>query len=475
MPFIIPANTLASGGFEVANSCRFNGTSSDYLSKTPSSSGNRKTWTASVWLKGQPSTTTNNIAGQAVYSAGDAATDRTHFYFTNGIFEFRTEISNTQQIITTNQVFTDVSAWYHFVVAVDSTQSTAANRVKIYVNGVQITSFAAAAYLAQDADTYVNHTVLQTVGRASYIANQASGSYWNGYMAEFVLLDGTAATPTSFAEFDEDSNIWKPIKVSGLTPGTNGFYLDFQASGNLGNDAFGGTDLDEYNLTAIDQSTDTCTNNFATIGTLFTPLLPPTYSEGNLQSYSTAAGFYPIPSSIGVANGKWYMELKYTATTANDNTGIGITMDPASGNQTNTDQGGYVFGYSAPDGNLFPYQGNPSGSFASYTVGDIMGIYMDLDNMKLYFSKNGALQSATGKTINVSNTGFYYFCVLDYTNTSNYWTWQWNFGAGCPFAISSGNTDANDYGNFEYSPTITGDGASKDFFALCTKNLAEYG
>ena len=120
-------------------------------------------------------------------------------------------------------------------------------------------------------------------------------------------------------------------------------------------------------------------------------------------------------------------------------------------------------------------------SYSSYMASlegennNIVGIYMDLDNMKLYFSKNGSLQSTTGKTINVSNTGFYYFCVLDYTGTSNFWTWQWNFGAGCPFAISSGNTDANGYGNFEYSPTITGDGASKDFFACNTKNLSEYG
>ena len=230
---ILPANSAASGGFEVANSVRLD--TNAYLHKTPSGSGNRKTWTASVWVKGQPTTTTNNIAGQAVFSAGDSATDRTHFYFTNGIFEFRTEISNTQQIITTNQVFTDPAAWYHIVVAVDSTQSTDTNRVKIYVNGVQITSFAAAAYLAEDADTYVNHTVKQYVGSSSWSA----GSYFNGYMAEFVLLDGTAATPTSFGEFDEDSNIWKPIKVSDLTFGTNGFYLDFQASGNLGNDANG--------------------------------------------------------------------------------------------------------------------------------------------------------------------------------------------------------------------------------------------
>ena len=105
-----------------------------------------------------------------------------------------------------------------------------------------------------------------------------------------------------------------------------------------------------------------------------------------------------------------------------------------------------------------------------------MGIYMDLDNMECYFSKNGSLESATGVTINASRTGFYYFHCIDYTGTSgNRWTFQWNFGGGSIWSVSSGNTDDNGYGNFEYSPNITGDSEAKKFYALNTKNLAEYG
>ena len=268
----------------------------------------------------------------------------------------------------------------------------------------------------------------------------------------------------------------KPIDVSGLTFGNNGFYLDFKDSSALGNDAAGSNNFTVNNLTAIDQTTDTCTNNSATIGTLFTGVNSPSYSEGNLQSYSNAAFTSVIPSSIGLASGKWYAELKYAATTSNDNTGIGIGHDPASANQENTDQGGYSINYYAGSGGYIDLYGSNGGSFGTYTVGDVMGIYMDLDNLKLYFSKNGTLlNSGTGLNITTSTTGFYYFQVVDFTSTSNFWTWQWNFGAGCPFAISSGNTDANGYGNFEYSPTITGDGASKDFFACNTKNLSEFG
>ena len=470
MPFIIPANTLASGGFEVANSCRFNGTSSDYLSKTPSSSGNRKTWTASVWLKGQPSTTTNNIAGQAVYSAGNAATDRTHFYFTNGIFEFRTEISNTQQIITTNQTFTDPAAWYHFVVAVDSTQSTAANRVKIYVNGVQITSFAAAAYLAQDADTYVNHTVLQTVGRASYIANQASGSYWNGYMAEFVLLDGTAATPTAFGEADEDTGIWKPIDVSGLTAGTNGFYLDFKASANLGNDAFGGTDLDEYNLTAVDQSTDTCTNNFATWNPLFRKgTTTPAFTEGNLKSTfdDTGANEFAL-TTFGVSAGKWYAEVKWTANTGTAATATGILDMAYSGTADPNDAVTNAFGYFGSG--TKNVSGTASSYGNSYADGNIVGIAIDMDNNKLYFSKNGTFQNSGDPTTGATGTGAiaivagvtYGIFATDYNDQVA------ELNTGSPAFSGTDKADGNGFGSFEYEPP-------SGYLAICTKNLAENG
>jgi hypothetical protein len=466
MPSILGANTLSSS-YDVANSVRFNDNDSPSMYKTPGSGGDQRTWTFSTWFK------RGNIGtSQWILDAYDGSNDEFHIYISSGnaigIYTIGGGFGSNLSISTSNLV-RDTSAWYHLVVRCDTTQGTASDRLRIYLNGTEC-SYGAYNNFTENGQGQVSES-----GTKHWIGRRNAGDYFDGYFAEMVLVDGSSLAPTSFGEFDSDSGIWKPIDVSGLTFGTNGFYLDFQDSANLGNDANGGTDFTEANLAATDQSTDTCTNNSATIGTLFMGLNTPTFSEGNLQSYSSAAGLAVIPSSIGLANGKWYAELKYAATSSNDNTGIGINMDPASSNQENTEQGGYTFGYAASTGGYTPYQGDQSGSGPTYTVGDIMGIYMDLDNMKLYFSKNGTLNSSTGLTINVSNTGFYYFCVQDYTNTSNFWTWQWNFGAGCPFAISSGNTDANGYGNFEYSPTITGDGTSKDFFACNTKNLAEYG
>jgi hypothetical protein len=473
MALILPGNVAsatAATGYDVANSCRFNDGDSPVLSRTLSDSEGKK-FSFSVWLKRSKISYANcGIFG--AYSSGSdydaiyfGSDDKLDWFFYGG--------TGTMGQLKTNRVFRDVGAWYHILCVYDSANTTAGNRMRMYINGVEETDFATDTNPGVNTENNFNNNLLHVIGE---FGNTGDNVHFGGYMSEVVFLDNVAASPTDFGEFDADSpTIWKPIDVSGLTFGTNGFYLDFEDSGTLGNDANGGTDWTATNLAATDQMTDTPTLNYSTIGTLFMGLNTPTFSEGNLQSYSSAAGISPIPSSMGLSTGKWYAELKYAATTSNDNTGCGITMDPASGNQANSDQGGYVFGYAA-NGNYFPYQGDPSGSGATYTVGDIIGIYMDLDNMKLYFSKNGTLNSSTGSTINVSNTGFYYFCVLDYTGSANYWTWQWNFGAGCPFTISSAVADANGYGAFEYDPSAgTFDGASKDFYALNTKNLAEFG
>jgi hypothetical protein len=462
---ILPANSAASGGFEVANSVRLD--TNAYMHKTPSGSGNRKTWTASVWVKGQPTTTTNNIAGQAIYSAGNAATDRTHFYFTNGIFEFRTEISNTQQLITTNQVFTDPAAWYHIVVAVDSTQSTDTNRVKIYANGVQITSFSAAAYLAEDADTSVNHTVKQYVGSSSWSA----GSYFNGYMAEFVLLDGTAATPTSFGEFDEDSNIWKPIRVSGLTFGTNGFYLDFKTSDNLGNDANGGTDLTEVNIAATDQTTDTCTNNFATLNPLSAGVGDvariPTFSEGNTKF--TAAGsntFYQAISTFGAAVGKWYFEVKVASDQDLDKLRVGywnIDKSVASGEIQDVSAANSGVFYMNKDGGEMRL--NATSTTADYgTFGDneLMGVAIDMDAQTITILKaNSVIVNAYDYSGGIAAGTVLTPAFMGYDDTA----FQVNYGNPHE-ANTSDEADGNGYGAFEFAPP-------SGYLSWCSANLSE--
>jgi len=457
---ILPANSV-TGGFEVANSVRLD--TNAYMHKTPSSSGNRKTWTVSVWVKGQPTTTTNNIAGNAIFSAGNAATDRTHFYFTNGIFEFRTEISNTQQLITTNQVFIDPAAWYHIVVAVDSTQSTDTNRVKIYANGVQITSFSAAAYLAEDADTSVNHTVKQYVGSSSW----SVGSYFNGYMAEFVLLDGTAAAPTSFGEFDEDSNIWKPINVSGLTFGTNGFYLDFEASGNLGNDVSGGTDLTEVNLAATDQSLDTCSNNFNTYNPTYgmQAIRIPIFAEGNLKITGDGdAQHHQVMGTFIVNKGKWYWEAKFTVNADIGKNKVGIMSVDLGTPQTAeiVDQSGSCVFVNEDGGDFRRDNATVDQNSGVFTQNQIIGVALNMDDGEISIYRDNSLIVDALDIGNADGTHVTPASV-HYKDAGM----EFNFGSP-PYALTSAAADGDGFGSFEFAPP-------SGYFSLCSKNLAEYG
>jgi hypothetical protein len=283
MSLLIPGtNSIKDTGYDVANSLRFDDGSDDYLSRSISSTGNRRTWTWSGWVK--RSNTTQQY--QNMMSMGS---NNIRINFSNqNIWVYDYNGSGFDFYLVTNALFRDVSAWMHIVVAVDTTQGTASNRVKLYINGVQETSFSTETYPSQNHDTEANtsgqNNVIGTAG------DSLGNNGFHGYMAEIVLIDGQALDPTSFGEFDEDSpNIWKPKNVSGLTFGTNGFYLDFEDSSALGNDAAGSNNFTVNNLTAIDQSTDTCTNNFATANPLANIHGAATFSEGNLKVSGDAA------------------------------------------------------------------------------------------------------------------------------------------------------------------------------------------
>jgi len=460
---IIPANTLASGGFAVDNSCRFNSGSSDNLSKT-FGSGNQKTWTWSGWIKLANIESTSEV----IFGRLTATNDSNWFTIDiRGNDKITIGIYNTNFLIT-NRLFRDVSAWYHIVVAFDTTQSTADNRIKLYVNGVEETSFATRNNPSQDTDYPLNANVEHLLGKSW-------STYYEGYMSEITFIDGLALAPTDFGEFDEDSGIWKPIDVSGLTFGTNGFYLDFEDSSALGDDVSGnGNDFTVNNLTAIDQSTDTCTNNFATLNPLDvyaskTGVL----SEGNLKLTATASQLHTAVGTIAPSNGKWYLEVELDAISGSNNSNVGIS-DLARDDKSNMpSKKTWGYGYN-PDGTK---QNNASDSSYgdSYTAGDIIGVAMDLDNGAVYFSKNGTFQASGDPTSGASKTNAAFTWTPDASmnwvpyvadNTSGVaFTWITNFGSP-PTAISSGNADGNGYGNFEYA-------VPSGYLALCTKNLSE--
>ena len=487
MPLILPGNVgsaTAATGFNVANSCMFGNpedgaSATDYLTITPGSASNRRTFTISYWVKRgtlNPANTFQQVIGQQAsnyFRVGFGSNEQGNIFrmYGRGNFEFRTK-----------RFALDIAAWYHVCLAIDTTQGTAANRAKLYINGVQQTEFYTENYPDQNTELDYNLASAHVIGRSGTSGDDA----FNGYLAQFVSIDGSALAADQFGEFDSDSGIWKPIDVSGLTFGTNGFFLDFADSGDLGDDESGnGNDFTETGIDATNQSTDTCTNNFATLNSVDTYYSGATFSQGNLlqvsstHSGSSSGQASPVPSTIGVSSGKWYAEIKYVSTAEHDYGRPGITSNQTGPGDSTAVlghlPGSYGMFYSG--GNIYNGNGGTATSYGSTIhTGDIVGIYMDLDNNKLYFSDNGSLISATGISITApasTNLGAYFFGHSD--ESRNTATNAWNFG-GCPaFAISSSVSDDNGYGSFEYSPNITGDSEAKKFYSLCTKNLAEFG
>ena len=434
----IPSGNVASATAStviVSNSCRFNDDDTAYMHKTPSSSGSRRTFTFSTWWK------QGDLASSSViFSSGESDGDPNFAIYYNSSQQLNVlyyEGSSLLQLVT-NAVYQDTGGWYHICVAIDTTQSTNTNRAKIYINGLQVTSLATATYCNQDVDISINTSSY----RMAIGVGTSNGDAADGYAAETVFIDGSALAPTSFGEFDEDSpRIWKPIDVSGLTFGTNGFYLDYEDSSNLGNDVNGGTDLTEVNLAATDQTTDTPENNFATLNPLYNNSL--VYTEGNCK-ITEAGDWQSSFSTIGATSGKWYMEFKCSASTGGTNNfsggicaldgvsdaAIALTVPGGSGSSI------ISYGYENDGTKDVKNTSSSYGSTYGSASTDIIGVYMDLDNNKLYFAKNGTVQDS-GTGISIDDGYTYGFTVGDYYGTS-----EANFG-NPTFSISSSNSEDN--------------------------------
>ena len=474
MPLIFPSNTLSAAG-GVDNSCMFNRADSPVLTRTHGTPtlGTKFTW--SGWVK-------RSTLGADQYFAmhWQDSSDYGYFYFRTGddirFFDRHTGDSDTVWI--SNSLFRDISAWYHIFIKCDTTQATDTNRFKVFINGVQDTGNGI-TYPAQDAEMAFSKA--SDTDRISIGGSGDGSNHMGGYFSEVAFMDGTAYDHTDLGEFDEDSpTIWKPKDPSTLTFGDNGYYLDFEDSDNLGDDESGNaSDFTETNIDATDQATDTPTNSFATFNSLSkNESGTVTFSEGNLYTaHSGSDSAYCSYSTIGIASGKWYGEFKFVASSGGTDMAVGVGYDLEENNRT-----GAHIGYSAGsyDYNAFGNKhndGNESSYGDTYGVGDIIGVALDLDNHKLYFSKNGTWQDSgdpesgatgTGSAFDLTTGQTYFMGASHATATSRTTDYAGNYG-GCPaFAISSGNADGNGYGNFEYAPP-------SGYLAPCTKNLGSDG
>ena len=489
MPLILPGNVAAataSTAYSVANSCRFDGTVGSLLERTsPSDSAtNEKIATMSFWMKlGAGSITPS--ASKYIFYNNNASTSPGYFQVqitTDGQMIFVASQYGGFELKPTRK-FRDPSAWYHFCLQHDSTPSTpSASSMRLWINGVLQTDFVTERYPAQNNTcNFTQASIYTPIG--TYADSYAS---FDGYLAEFMVVDGQSLAADQFGEFDSDSpGIWKPIDISGITLGAQGYYLDFEDSSAMGNDAGGGADFTASNIAATDQCTDTPTNNFATLNPLWRSSFDNdgTYSEGNLGRSFTSAnsdrgyGF----STMGVTAGKWYWEIKIP-TVARTKCGVGDATKIASFTgafySESTSYGMEV----GTDGSISENGTTTDPFAASLSDDDIVMFALDMDNHRCWYGINGTWQDsgdptsgATGTgdiTTKISdqthiNTGEFIFPFVYKVSTSGQGDFQCNFG-NPPFTLSSAVADGNGYGAFEYAPP-------SGFLALCTKNLGSDG
>jgi len=445
------------GGYTIDQSLRFNDDDSAYLSRTPASAGNRKTWTWSGWFK-----LGNDGDNRKLFSAGETDESTNTYFLIRGDarFQFGNQGSGVNKYWqTVNQYFRDPSAWYHIVVVVDTTQGTDTDRIKIYLNGSQVAlTQLGDGQFSLNQETYWN----LNSGTHAIGASQGANTPHDGYMAEVHFIDGQALTPDYFGETDEDYGHWKPIAYTG-SYGTNGFYLDFSNSGSIGEDQAGSNDWTANNLAATDVVLDSPTNNFPTWNPLAVGEGGQTYLEGNTRTLvENTAAWHGCVSNIGASSGKWYAEFVASGS-ANDPV-LGVVMT-----QTPRHPGTGAYGGAEADtgigfsesGSIYTQGSATNKTNSGWTEGNVIGIALDLDSGTVDIYENNSL---IGGADNI-DSGVYYFGYGNYAIGTVYA----NFGQDSSFAgnkTAQNNTDANGVGDFYYAPP-TG------FLALCTANLSD--
>ena len=475
--------------YTLDQSVRFNDNDSAYLTRTPSSDENLDNWTFSAWTK-----LANADNGRYLIGASIATSKWFHIAVnTSGQIDIRQFNSSSYDFRKiSDAVLRDVSAWYHIVVSYDSDDATAEDRIKVYVNGERITSFGTNENPSSGTDSYLNQNHAHTIG--AFVNNNGSSvsNFYDGYLAEVNLVDGTTLLPTSFGE--TKAGIWVPIEYTG-SYGTNGFKLAFQDSAALGDDTSGnGNDFTATNLAASDQMLDTPTNSFSTLN----PLLfntTPTLQEGNLEASLTSStgqsGRSRLGSTFSVTSGKWYWELTLPGT--GDYVGFGISRsgfrymlhtDPTEGV-------GFASFQTQATAAVTYYAKDGTGSTATTTTGptvtDIIQIALDADDGKMWIGDgtdwysgdgSGDITGTSGDPAAGTNASFTgldfseaWTPMIEMTGSNETESFLINFGQDSSFTgteTAQGNTDSNGKGDFYYAPP-------SGFLALCAANLPDPG
>ena len=463
-----------STGYDIDNSLKIEEDNAEHMTRTYSEAGVKTKGTISFWHK--RSEIQSGI--KRPVDCTDGSGENSSGIFIDGhrlCFDFG---GGGRRSLRANALMRDTSAWYHLMATWDTSQGTASNRAKIYINGEQVTDLHEATYPDENmASQFFTNTGGASQANKLFCQATNTSNHPSGYFAEFNYVNNAQLTPSDFGEYD-NSGIWKPKKYTG-SYGDTGFYLDFADAADLGDDESGnGNDWTEVNITAADQATDTPTNNFCTLNPLSAGgNRGNVISEGATKVVIENNGQQVAVGTIAVTTGKWYWEAKHTSGTYQF-AGIISADSRVSGNggvAGSSVAGSDAIALYRVDGKVF-YNSDTGTSFDTdtYTNGDIIGVALDMDNGTCALYKNNSIMgNVSGTDIvarsgHASLTGAWTAMYSDGTNGVFNITYEVNFGGYTSFSISSAATDENGYGTFEYAPP-------SGYYALCTKNLAEYG
>jgi hypothetical protein len=364
------------GGYEIENSVRLDGVAD--MSRTVASDGNLRTWSWSFWVKRSGLGTNGglgfNIGGTyqsgttrstvRFYSSGNGTDDFYWFEYVGGVFK---------EDQWTDAQYRDPSAWYHILLVWDTDGGTTP-RARRYINGIQVTELGSSPAAAANADSATNKSgTFQLFDQPGF-----AGREFEGYCAEMHFVDGTALEPTDFGNFNDDG-VWIPIKTSGITYGSNGFYLDFADSSDLGKDVSGNSnDFTSSGLATTDQMLDTPTLNYCTLSPIDGYGGKLTLSDGNLRAVPAAAAYCNNHGTFYVNSGKWVFEVKHTTVF-----GEACGWSPMGERIAGSSNRGY---FMFADGRAYINVSNQGTKGASLSSGDYRYIFYDADLEAMWFA-----------------------------------------------------------------------------------------
>jgi len=496
---LIPNGISAEeGGYTIERSLRFRKSASAYLNRTPSTTTNRKTWTWSGWVK-------RSRLGdrQGIFSAGSIGGSYNyssiHFDGNDKLnYVFYPNATSTTLISTAQ--YRDPSAWYHVVVVFDTTQATASNRAKLYVNGSQITVFDTASYSGQNTDGYINQNLGHYFGRFP----PGDSAYLDGYLTEINFIDGQALDPSYFGETDTDTGAWIAKEYTG-SYGTNGFYLNFSdntSTTTLGYDQSSNSNnwtTNNISLTAgstydsmqdVPTLTSASAGNYATLNSVFPPRITTlTFTNGNLDaSASTVWASSVSTMSFPLTGQKYYAEMTVNSGTQANGINLGVTADVTSSLGGNTQHSISTCGVWYSSNGEKWVDGSFSAYGATYTNGDVIGIAVDTNSSTVTFYKNNSSQGSISFPSSLTNASLAMIGIDLYNRSVSLNFGQRPFAYTPPTGYKALNTynlpdptikDGSDYFNTVLytgtgsSRSVTGVGFQPDLVWIKSRSNAE--